>query len=208
MKADEVSHPPLWACRPLGLALALMVAKTVMAAGQSELSLSAPLALPALMHDHLLVVTLFLMIDLFVQLRVRRGGPEFEAVGDRAMWFLLAMALVWVGASVPVAAALGAPASLAELREHGGVLAVVQAGASPATLLGAAVAVGAGLVSPRLLHRAPSRRVVPVAIIVGAVVAVAGPIGRESLSLGGLERDPFAVIIQATWQGLQTITGP
>lgn len=198
----------MWVCRSLGLGLALMVAKTVMVAGQSELPLSAPLALPALMHDHLLVVTLFLMIDLFVQLRVRRGGPEFEGVGERAMWFLLAMALVWVGASVPIAAVLGAPASLAELREHGGVLAVAQAGASPASLLGAAVAVGVGLVSPRLLHRAPSRRVVPVAIIAGVVVAVAGPIGRDSLALGGMERDPFAVIIQATWQGLQTIAGP
>jgi hypothetical protein len=201
-------HPPLWLCRPLGLGLALMTAKTIMIAGRDDLPLADPLALPALMHDHLMVVSLFLMLDLFSQLRSRRGGPSVEAVANRAMWFMLALALLWVGASVPVAAVLGAPASLAEIRQQGGILAVLEAGATPASVLGALVAMGIGLASPRLLHRAPRRRVVSVAVMLGILIAVAGPIGRQRLALGGLERDPFAVIIQATWQGFQAVAGP
>ena len=183
-----------------------MTAKTVMLAGHEGLPLSEPLALPALMHDHLLVVVLFLILDLFVQLRSRRGGDEFAAVGDRAMWFLLGLALLWVGASVPVATVLGAPASLAELRELGGVLAVIAQGATPGAIVGALVAMAIGLASPIALHRAPRQRVVSLAVVLGLIIAIAGPMGRDGLQLSGLERDPFAVIIQSTWQGIQSIT--
>ena len=206
MTTSDVSHPPLWLCRPLGLGLALMTAKTVMLAGHEGLPLSDPFAFPALMHDHLLIVVLFLLLDLFVQLRSRRGGDEFAAVGDRAMWFLLGLALLWVGASVPVAAVLGAPASLAELRELGGVLPVITKGATPGAIVGALVAMAIGLASPIALHRASRQRVVSLALVLGLIIASAGPMGRDSLELSGLERDPFAVIIQSTWQGIQSIT--
>ena len=205
MTTSAPSHPPLWLCRPLGLGLALMTAKTVMLAGHDDLPLGEPLALPALMHDHLLVVVLFLILDLFVQLRSRRGGDEFAAVGDRAMWFLLGLALLWVGASVPIAAVLGAPASLAEIRELGGVLAVITQGATPGSVVGALVAMAIGVVSPVVLHRAPRQRVVSLALILGIAIAIAGPMGRDRLELNGLEREPFAVIIQSTWQGIQSI---
>jgi hypothetical protein len=208
MSTSSASHPPLWLCRPLGLGLALMTAKTVMLAGRSDLPLTDPLAIPALMHDHLLVVALFLMLDLLVQLRSRPGGPEVEAVGNRAMWCLLGLALLWVGASVPIAAALGAPSSLSEIRQGGGTLAVLLAGATPASVLGALLAMGVGITGPIVLRRAARRRVLSVALTVAILITVVGPIGRETLDLDGLERDPFAVIIQATWQGLQTVAGP
>ena len=121
------------------------------------------------------------------------------------MWLLLVVALSWVAMSVPIAAALGAPASLAAMRPGGGPWAVAMSGASVGTVVGAIVVFGVGLGGALRLRTAPKRRVVTSVTAVALVIAVLGPMGREAVDLKGLEGDPFAVVIQATWQGLQSI---
>ena len=49
-------------------------------------------------------------------------------------------------------------------------------------------------------------------LIIGGGVAgclaaggVFGPLGRDRVDLAGLERDPFAVVVQGIWEGLQAL---
>ena len=202
------SSLPFWVIRPLSLGLALMSAKTIMVAGHSKVLMNSPLIMPALMHDHLLVVVLFLFIDLFIVLRARRTGPEGEAVGHRAMWCVYALALSWVALSLPIAAALGAPGTIAEMRQAGGVIALVVQGLSVPSMLGLCLVLALGGVAPLKLRRWPSRRVLIPALLLALVITILGPSGRDALELSGLERDPFAVVIQGIWQGLQSIGTP
>ena len=205
-----MSTPPLSAGirRTLGFALALVTAKTLMVA-QHDAALPATLwTLPVLLHDHLLIVLLYGGIDLFAQLWGRRQGDEQEAAANRGMWLVFVMALAWVAMSVPMAAVLGAPAPLAEIRASGGASAVMWAGLDLKTGAGAGVTVGGGLLSATLLIRAPRMRVIRTAILIGAMIAIGGPMGRDHVELEGLERDPFAVVIQGLGRGVQGAEGP
>ena len=53
----------------------------------------------------------------------------------------------------------------------------------------------------------PAAPVVPVAAVLVVTIAVFGPMGRDQVDLVGLDRDPFAVIIQGIWEGLQALGG-
>ena len=196
-----------WARRALGLGLALVTAKTIMVADRGGVDLLDPWTLPALLHDHLLTVLLYGGIDLFATLRGRRRGDEEEAVAGRAMWLVFVLALVWVALSVPIARALGAPASLATLRVAGGVTAVVLSGLTLKTGLGAALVLGVGIGAAVGLQWAPRRRVAALALALLAIVAVFGPLGRDRVDTAGLEGDPFGVIIQGLGQGLRGLIG-
>ena len=199
------STSPQWLTRPLALGLALMAAKVMMLGGEHPLELTQPLVWAALMHDHFLIVMLFVFVNLFFVLKSRSAGPESEAVAHRAMWFLHGLALLWVAASVPIAARLGAPSSLLELRQAGGVTAVIASSLSVKTgAYGLALFIF-GFASAFALQRVARGRVITMAIILGAFIATAGPMARESYDLGGLERDPFAIVIQSIWQGLEAI---
>ena len=200
-------HLPLWATRAMGLGLALLSAKTIMVAQHGEVDLTHPLALPALFHDHLLVVCLFGGIDLFFHLRSRRVREDDVDASSRLMWFMLFLALLWVSMSVLIAGLFGAPVGLAEMRAEGGPIAAALKGASVSTSGGALVTLVIGLSAPLKLARAPRRRVLPPTLVLFVVVAFLGPVGRDALELQGLGADPFAVIIQATWQGMQAAAG-
>lgn len=203
MSQGDVQTLDPWMCRALGFGLALVAAKTLMVAGQGGLELLDLQALPVLLHDHLLVMLLYGGLDLFAKLRGRRREREEEA--GRMMWLVLGLALLWVAASVPMVAALGAPESLAALRAAGGVMAVLSEGLSLASGLGALVVLAVGLGGAVALGHAPRQRVAPVAIVLMVAVAVFGPMGRDQVDLGGLERDPFAVVIQGIWASLQAL---
>ncbi len=205
--ASPLPRAPRYLVRALALGLALVSAKAIMAAQQLERVLEAPLTIPAMLHDHLLVVVLFLFIDLFVVLRGRHLGPEGEAVAHRAMWFFFGLALLWVTLSVPIASVLGAPATIAELRAAGGTWALILSGLDPASALGMLLVGALGAGSAHRLQRAERRRVVPPAALIALLIAMLGPSGRAEIATTGLGLDPFAVIIQATWQGIQSVTG-
>lgn len=207
MREPEAPTLPLYLARPIALGLALMSGKTIVAAEKSELILSAPLSIPAMMHDHLLVIVLFLFIDLFVVLKGRQGGEEGEAVSQRAMTFVFGLALLWVALSVPIAKALGGPATIAQLREAGGTWALVLSGLDLSSALGLILVVAIGVGSALKLRRAERKRVLLPVSILALLIAIVGPLGRDTIASTGLELDPFAVVIQATWQGLQSVTG-
>ena len=160
-----------------------------------------------MMHDHLLVIVLFLFIDLFVVLKGRQGGEEGEAVSQRAMTFVFGLALLWVALSVPIAKALGGPATIAQLREAGGTWALVLSGLDLSSALGLILVVAIGVGSAMKLRRAERKRVLLPVSILALLIAIVGPLGRDTIASTGLELDPFAVVIQATWQGLQSVTG-
>ena len=200
---DGVRTLDPWMCRALGFGLALVTAKTIMVAVDGSVDLLDLRVLPALLHDHLLIMLLYGGLDLFARLRGTRRDQEEEA--GRLMWLVMGLLLLWAAASVPIASALGAPQSLAALRAAGGVMAVVHDGLSWTSALGALVVVAVGLGSAMGLARAPRRRVVPVAVVLMVTIAVFGPMGRDQVDLAGLDRDPFAVIIQGIWEGLQAL---
>ena len=201
--------PPLeaWMRRALGLGLALVTAKTIMVAQHGGVDLRDPWTVPALLHDHLLTVLLYGGVDLFVRLRGRRRGEEEEAVAGRAMWLVFGLVMLWVAASVPIARALGAPPSLAALREAGGVTAVVLSGLDLTTALGSAIVLAVGVGSAVRLERASRRRVLSLAALVLALVAVLGALARDRVDTAGLEGDPFGVIIQGLGQGFRALLG-
>lgn len=203
MSQGDVRTLDPWMCRALGFGLALVTAKTIMVAVVGGVDLADLRVLPALLHDHLLIMLLYGGLDLFARLRGARRDREEEA--GRLMWLVLGLALLWTAASVPMAAVLGAPQSLADLRAAGGVMAVVNDGLSWTTGTGALVVMAVGLGGAMGLARAPRRRVMSVAVALMVAIAVFGPMGRGQVDLAGLERDPFAVIIQGIWEGLRAL---
>jgi len=209
-----------WLCRTLGFGLALVTAKTVMVAQRGDVDLSTPWAVPVLLHDHLLIMLLYGGLDLFAQLRARRrgiagplaggqgkGGGNHKAEAGRAMWLVLGLALIWTAASVPIAAALGSPETIVAMRAAGGVMAVVTDGLSLASGLGAVAVMALGIGGALVLARAGRRRALRVAVSLVAAIGVFGPLGRDRVDLAGLERDPFAVVIQGIWEGLRALGG-
>ena len=196
---------PPWMCRTLALGLALTGGKAIMVGLSDGLSPWQVWTLPVLLHDHLLVTLLYGGMELVAQLRGRRSGEEEAA--NRAMWLLWSLALLWATMAVPIAAALGAPAGLAELRAHGGVWAVVQQGLDLSGALGALVVLAVGVSAARGLRRAPKGRVMALALTAMGLIAVLGGLGRGEVDLGGLERDPFAIVIQTSAEGLRGTLG-
>ena len=207
MRSETLTSAPSWLLRPLGLGVALVAAKVMMLGAHPDLELTHPMVWAGLLHDHLLVVVLFLFLNLFFVLRTRSAGPESEAVAHRALWFLHGLALLWVAASVPIAAGLGAPSSIIELRQAGGVQALILDNLDLRTSFASLAVFSLGLASPVALRRAPRSRLLLMSGLFGAFVAIAGPLGREAHDLKGLERDPFAIVIQSIWQGIEALGG-
>ena len=196
---------PPWMCRALGFGLALVAAKAIMVGMSGGIAAWSLWTLPALLHDHLLITLLYGGMELVARIRGRRSGEEEAA--NRAMWLLFGLGLLWAAMAVPITATLGAPAGLAEMRASGGVWAVMTAGLGLGSTMGAIIVLAAGFSSALLLRRAPRRRVTGLAVVVMGLVGVLGGLGRGRVDLGGLERDPFAIVIQTSAQGLRDVLG-
>ncbi|MDP6943026.1 MAG: hypothetical protein QF464_02655 [Myxococcota bacterium] len=191
--------------RTLGFGLALVTGKTIMVAQQGGIDLLDPWTVPVLLHDHLLAMLLYGGMDLLARLWGRRRGEEQEAAANRGMWLVLTLALGWAAAAVPISQALGAPAGLAAMRQAGGVGAVVASGLTVETFVGAGIVLAAGFGGAVWLTKAGRRRTLTLAVVLMGIVGVFGGMGRDQVDLRGLERDPFAVVIQTSAEGLKAV---
>ena len=117
----------------------------------------------------------------------------------RVQWALYGIAVIYIGLNAVVVQILSTPLTLPMLRATGGALAdsIRHYLTWPNALLFALV-LGAGALLPRLLQRVPTRAV-PVAAVLGLLLAGAGFIHARTVETAGLDRNAFFALIGSSW---------